>query len=245
VLFDLTARWRISASFNEAFRAPALRELFIGGQHFPGNRYVPNPDLQPESATSYELGLRYSRKGLLTGADRLRGRVALFRNDIDDFIEQRVRGANAPTPLADTTRFDNVGEARIDGLELELDWRIADYRVHLFAARLRGDDRELGIPLESIPGDEVGLRIERSVRSLFVGGQIVHTAEQDRLFVTPFGAQPTPAHTRLDLFTTWQATPALRINARIDNLTDTTYRRHLTLINQPGRSIKLQAAYVF
>ncbi len=245
VLFDLTARWRLSASFNEAFRAPALRELFIGGQHFPGNRYLPNPDLQPESATSYEVGLRYSRKGLLTDADRLRGRVALFRNDIEDFIEQRVRGANAPPPLTDTTRFDNVGEARIDGLELELDWRIADYRVHLFAARLRGDDRELGIPLESIPGDEIGLRLERSVRSLFVGGQVVHTAEQDRLFVTPFGAQPTPAHTRVDLFATWQATAALRIHARIDNLADATYRRHLTLINQPGRSIKLQADYRF
>lgn len=245
LLYDLGPSWRVSASFSEAFRAPALRELFIGGQHFPGNRYVPNPDLKPESAESWELGLRYSRKGVLTADDRLRARFALFRNDIEDFIEQRVRGATAPPPLTDTTRFDNVGTARIEGLELELDWRIADYRFNLFGARLRGDDREQDIPLESIPGDEVGLRIERTVRSLFVGGQVVHTAEQDRLFVTPFGAQPTPAHTRIDLFATWQATPALRINARVDNLTDTTYRRHLTLINQPGRSIKLQAAYVF
>jgi hemoglobin/transferrin/lactoferrin receptor protein len=245
VMFDLTRRWQLSASFSEAFRAPALRELFIGGRHFPGNFYVPNPALKPESAASYELGLRYSRKALLTADDRLRGRASLFRNDIDDFIEQRVRGAGAPAPLTNTTRFDNVGEARIEGVELELDWSVAAYRVRLFGARLRGDDRELGIPLESIPGDEIGLRLERSGRSLLFGGQAVHTAEQDRLFVTPFGARPTPSHTRIDLFASWQATPALRIDVRIDNLTDATYRRHLTLINQPGRSIELQAGYRF
>jgi hemoglobin/transferrin/lactoferrin receptor protein len=245
VLFELTSDWQLSASLNEAFRAPALRELFIGGRHFPGNTYIPNPELRPESARSWELGLRYSRSGVLTDGDRVRGRLSWFRNDIEDFIEQRVRGANAPPPLTDTTRFDNVGEARIVGVELELEWRLAAWRARLFGARLRGDDRELGVPLESIPADEIGLRLERSVRSMLFGGQAVYVAEQDRLFVTPFGAQPTPSHTRIDLFARWQATAAFVVSARIDNLTDATYRRHLTLINQPGRSVKLEAAYRF
>jgi hemoglobin/transferrin/lactoferrin receptor protein len=245
ILFDLTDRWRLSASLNQAFRAPALRELFIGGQHFPGNTYVPNPDLRPESATSYELGLRYEAGSVLIDGDRFRGRLAVFRNDIEDFIEQRVRGATAPPPLTDTTRFDNVGKARIEGAEFELRWRRGVYRVDLFGVRLRGDDRELGIPLESIPGDEVGLRVERSRGGLLLGARLVHTAEQDRLFVTPFGAQPTPSHTLLDLFAGWQISPSLRLNARIDNLTDETYRRHLTLINQPGRSVQVQLRYAF
>jgi hemoglobin/transferrin/lactoferrin receptor protein len=122
---------------------------------------------------------------------------------------------------------------------------LAAWRARLFGARLRGDDRELGVPLESIPGDEIGLRLERSVRSMLFGGQAVYVAEQDRLFVTPFGAQPTPSHTRIDLFARWQATAAFVVSARIDNLTDATYRKHLTLINQPGRSVKLEAAYRF
>ena len=245
VLFDLTDRLRLSASFNQAFRAPALRELFIGGQHFPGNTYVPNPDLRPESATSYELGLRYEAGSVLVEGDRLRGRLAVFRNDIDDFIEQRVRGGNAPPPLTDTTRFDNVGQARIDGAEFELRWRRGAVQLDLFGVKLRGDDRELGIPLESIPGDEIGVRLERQRGDLLLGGQLVYTAEQDRLFVTPFGAQPTPSHTLLDLFMGWQIQPSLRLNARVDNLTDETYRRHLTLINQPGRSVQVQLRYAF
>ena len=244
-LFELGRGWRISASFNEAFRAPALRELFIGGQHFPGNFYIPNPELQPESATSYELGLRFSRKGLLAANDRVRARLAAFRNDIDDFIEQRVRGGDAPPPFTNTTRFDNVGEARIEGLEAELDWRLADWHARVFGARLRGDDRELGIPLESIPGDELGLRVERYLGDILLGGQVVHTARQDRLLGGEFRRQPTPSHTLIDFFMSWQVTQALRYNARVDNLADQTFRRHLTLINQPGRSVKVQASYQF
>ena len=245
VLFDLGQDWAVSASFNEAFRAPALRELFIGGQHFPGNFYIPNPDLQPESARNYELGLRFDRAGVISPEDRLRARLSVFRNDIDDFIEQRVRGAGAAAPFTNTTRFDNVGKARVEGLEAELSWRAGDYRVDLFGARLRGDDRQLGIPLESIPGDELGLRVERSWRAFLLGGRLIHTFEQDRVLDGMHRAQPTPSSTLVDLFASWQATRAVRVNARIDNLTDVTYRRHLTLINQPGRSVKLHASYLF
>ncbi len=245
VLFDLTPALRVTASFNEAFRAPALREQFIGGQHFPGNRYIPNPELEPESATSYELGLRFERADALFDDDRLRARFAVFRNDVEDFIEQRVRGSDAPPALTDTTRFDNVGEARIEGFEIELDWRFRDWRARLFGAKLRGDDRELDIPLESIPGDEIGLRAERRIANFLIGGQMVHTRAQDRLLGGQHRRQPTPSHTLVDLFMSWQLTARVDLNARIDNLTDQTYRRHLTLINQPGRSVKLQAAYRF
>ena len=245
ILFDLTADWALSASFNEAFRAPALRELFIGGQHFPGNFYIPNPDLKPESARNYELGLRFDRSGVISANDRLRARLSLFRNDIDDFIEQRVRGADTPPPFTNTTRFDNVGKARIDGLEAELGWRSGDYHLNLFGTRLRGDDRTLGIPLESIPGDELGFRLERQLVDVRIGGQIVHSFEQDRVLGGMHRTQPTPSHTLIDLFASWQATDRLRINARIDNLGNETYRRHLTLINQPGRSFRVQASYAF
>ena len=245
ILFDLNQDWTLSASLNEAFRAPALRELFIGGQHFPGNLYVPNPDLKPESARNYELGLRFERAGVLTANDRLRARLSLFRNDIDDFIEQRVRGAEADPPFTNTTRFENVGKARIDGVEAEIRWLAGDYHLNLFGSRVRGDDRTLGIPLESIPGDELGLRLERQWMNTLLGGQIVHSFEQDRVLGGPNRAAPTPSHTLIDLFASWQASDRLRINARIDNLTNETYRRHLTLINQPGRSVRLQASYVF
>jgi hemoglobin/transferrin/lactoferrin receptor protein len=245
LLFELTPGWTVTASFNEAFRAPALRELFIGGQHFPGNFYIPNPELQPESASNYELGLRFDRRGVLNANDRLRSRFAIFRNDIDNFIEQRVRGGDAPAPLTNTTRFDNVGRARVEGIEIEIDWQIGSYSTSIFGARIRGDDLELDIPLESIPGDEIGLRLERRLSTVDIGAQLVHSFEQDRLLGGMHRAQPTDAHTLIDLWATWQATPSLRISARLDNLTDETYRRHLTLINQPGRSIKLQAAYTF
>ncbi len=245
IVFDLSRDWSLTASFNEAFRAPALGELFIGGQHFPGNSYIPNPDLKPESARNYELGLRFDRSGVITRNDRLRARLAVFRNDVDDFIEQRVRGGDEPPPFTNTTRFDNVGKARIEGIEAEIQWRTGEYWISLFGARPRGDDRELGIPLESIPGDELGVRVERRFETVLLGGQVTHTARQDRVLGGMHRAQPTPAHTLVDVFVTWQATPNWQVNARIDNLFNETWRHHLTLINQPGRNLRLQIAYEF
>ncbi|MBS3824829.1 MAG: TonB-dependent receptor [Wenzhouxiangellaceae bacterium] len=160
-------------------------------------------------------------------------------------MEQRVRGADAAAPFTNNTRFDNVGEARIEGVEAGLDWRFGDWRANLYGVHLSGDDREQDIPLESIPGDEIGLRLERHVGPALLGGQLVHTAEQDRLLGGPHRRQSTPSHTVIDLFMAWQVTRDVRLNVRVENLADQTYRRHLTLGNQPGRSIKLQLGYQF
>ena len=45
--------WRVSV--GRGFRAPSLAELFVSTQAF-GFRVIPNPDLAPETAWSFELG---------------------------------------------------------------------------------------------------------------------------------------------------------------------------------------------
>jgi hemoglobin/transferrin/lactoferrin receptor protein len=37
-------------SYAEAFRAPSLTDLYVSGQHFPRNAFVPNPTLQPATS---------------------------------------------------------------------------------------------------------------------------------------------------------------------------------------------------
>ncbi|MCC5888164.1 MAG: TonB-dependent hemoglobin/transferrin/lactoferrin family receptor [Gammaproteobacteria bacterium] len=225
--------------YSEAFRAPNLRELYIGGQHFPGNNYLPNPDLKPETARNVELGLTHVRSDVMAEGDRLRSRVAIFRNDVDDFINQVVDGIN------NTTRFLNVAEARIEGVELSVDYEHSAWRARVFASRLRGDDRLAGLPLESIPGDEIGVVGARRWLGgqLETGTRVIYTAAQNRVPVGPHNAPQTPSHTLVDLFASWLPTPAWRLDLRVDNLTDTSYRRHLSLINDPGRSVRLQVSW--
>ncbi len=44
---------------------------------------------------------------------------------------------------------------------------------------------------------------------------------------------------------TWQPAKRLTVDAGIDNLMDTTYRRHLSQLNDPGRNARVQGIYRF
>lgn len=207
-------------SYAEAFRAPSLTELFIGGQHFPGNFFVPNANLRPETAKTYEAGANLRFRDALTEGDRLRGRVAIFRNDISDFIEQTVR--------ATTTTSANIGQARIEGIEAEFQYDAGSWFAGVGAAALRGTNRESNRPLGSIPAHRATLSggYRFAEQGLVVGTRLVLTDTQDRLpNATSF--RVTAASAVWDLYASWQPgfAPGLRVDVGANNVLDATYRR--------------------
>jgi len=97
--FDLTGSTKLIAAAGSAFRAPTANDRYgFGG----------NPDLQPEKARNYELGLK-QQFGTHQAVD-----LRLFRTDVRDLIE-------ALAPLY--TAF-NVADSRSDGVQLN--WNYAD-----------------------------------------------------------------------------------------------------------------------
>ena len=228
-------------SYAQAFRAPSLRELYVGGQHFPGNDYEPNPDLQPEVARNKEAGLRYMRSNLRTHQDELMFRANVFQNDISDFIEQVVDNVN------NITRFENVDNARIRGMEAELNYATGRYYLALSGAVLRGDDRGKDLPLQSIPADQLRLELARrlSDAQLDMGVRLSLVRAQNRVPGTPHTIDPTPAYEVLDLFASWYPNDHLTVNVGLDNVTNETYRHHLSPINERGRNIKIAVGYRF
>lgn len=247
--FTLGLRDDLSAyvSYAEAFRAPSLRELFVGGQHFPGNTFLPNPEIRPERAHNIETGLRWSRADVRTDGDRVRAQLSVYQNDIDDFIEQVVRGGGDPN-MPNTTRFENVTEARLRGIEMELRYDHPRFTAALIGSRIRGDDGTQGDPLASIPADEWLLSAGwRPSAALEMGGRATYASTQDRLpFTTdPDAAGAAPSYALADLYTTWRLNAAVRIDARVDNVFDRQYRRAVNLVPNPGRNLRIQLAYEF
>lgn len=240
---QITASYRFTpdllayASYSRAFRAPGLRQLFVGGPHFPGNEYIPNPGLKPEEAANKEIGLRYTGRAVLTGTDRLELTLNGYQNDIDDFIEQVVSGA--------TTQFVNVGEARVRGIEALARYETDGFYLLAGYQRLRGDDLERGEPLQSIPADEVVMTAARrwGAIDLETGVRLSISRAQDRVPSRPFTIDATPSHETLDLFATWRPGEALRIDFGVSNALDQAYRRHLSQIKQPGRTVRISFAY--
>ena len=70
--YTLTPGWDLFGGYSEAFRAPSLTNLYVGGVHFGNNFFEPNPDLKPEKARNKELGLSYNGRGVWQAQDRLR-----------------------------------------------------------------------------------------------------------------------------------------------------------------------------
>ncbi len=92
----------LRANISQGYSYPTLGQLFLtttGG----GQTIVGNPDLDPETSTTFELGARVNRGGTLIDA-------ALFYTEAEDYIATVFRGQ--------TGTYENVDGATSYGLEL-------------------------------------------------------------------------------------------------------------------------------
>ncbi|ACJ01199.1 TonB-dependent hemoglobin/transferrin/lactoferrin family receptor [Rhodospirillum centenum] len=248
--FDATPWMTLYASYATAFRSPSLTELYNSGLHFPGvcpipgrpciipnNFFVPNPDLEPESGATVEIGGNLDFDDVFLARDRLLLKAALFRNDVDDFIEQAVLISQGQT----TRR--NVQDAIIKGMEVELTYDSPTWFGSVSGSLLRGEDDDTGLSLDSIPADRLVLTAGRTLPEydLSAGWRTTLADEQDRVA----SAEPTAGYVIHDLFVVWQPREALRLDLGIDNIFDKAYRRHLSSIPERGRTFKVAAGVSF
>jgi iron complex outermembrane receptor protein len=108
---------------------------------------------------------------------------------------------------------------------------------------VRGWLQDTDDPLPRIPPFRLRTGLRYQYNAFQAGGEIIHAAEQDRVF----GEEtPTDGYTIGKVFAAYsiQAGAATHtITARLDNVADTTYRNHLSLIKElvpeMGRNFKL------
>lgn len=125
-------------SVGRKTRFPTLFELYSG----QFGRNIPNPNLGEEKAINYELGIQ---KPLPLDSW---GSITLFRSDLKDKIAKK-------TVTANTTQYQNIGEARHTGLEFAVASGIIpknDFELHYtyIDAENRSPDRTSD-HLEEIP----------------------------------------------------------------------------------------------
>lgn len=103
------------ASLGSGYRAPSVAEAFTSTSA-AGLVVIPNPDLKPESSVSGEVGWnRYF------GTDAMAD-VALYYNYFWDMIEGRF--ISDPPRFVNSIRFENITEARVYGVEVNLNWQV-------------------------------------------------------------------------------------------------------------------------
>ena len=235
-LYELNPNWSVFSSVAYTERLPTMDEAFDGEGYG-------NLDLEAETAITYELGASYSTNSIFAPGDALVAKATLFRNNTENLIEN-VRSMNPGVP---GIPYRNVGEAYIQGLEVEGAYNTSRFFGSLAYTLIRGKGRNASgdplQPLTTIPADELSLTLGTRfpAYNLEVGLRSVLTARQDDL---PEGEETSPGHSIHNLFVTWRpeegilADTAFRLG--IENLFNVQYQEHLSY--DPGRARTLRAS---
>lgn len=217
--------------WGRGFNAPRLQDLYVSGLHFPGqppafpnNFFQANPDLKPETADSFETGLRgrtstwtYSLTGFLTLAN--------------DFIMRDVNVA------AGTTQLNNIDRATLYGAELGVKNTIGKWIVGLTSSAVRGINRRADEPIADTPADRFRLSADFAFAdSLIVGGETEVVLGQQRV---PNGVTATGGYTIFNALANWNVDKDWAFGAKLGNVLNRAYRRHGSQIDEAGLDVRV------
>ena len=140
-LYRATGDFTVRASYGQGFRAPDFKDLYLDFSNpTSGYQVLGNPQLQPESSNSWNLGLEYRFGSVLLG------RLHAYRNNLKNLIEAERVGTSALG--GSKFQYFNVSEAFTEGIEVELATRsVSGFSAAIGYAYLNGEDKETGLTL--------------------------------------------------------------------------------------------------
>lgn len=239
--WQLSRRYKLTATWGTAFHAPTFNDLY-----YPTPAGAPpfsNPQLQPETSRSAELGFEGHW-------DALRASLHAFQTDVHDLI----------TYLPPDYTPINLDRARIRGLELEGSWRRGAWTL---AGQLTGlDPVDRSPSVAGAPATYGNLlpRRARSSASIDIGRTFAHRASisargrwEGRRFDDIANTVPLGGYFLLDVLADAEIGKGWSLEGRITNALGRTYYTAAAIddpmnpayYNQPGREADLTVRYRF
>lgn len=217
--YDFTDEIRATASYGTAFVAPSFNELF-----FP---FFGNPDILPAESDSYELTVRGSHANF-------DWRASVYKTDVTNLIQ-----FDFNTELA-----GNIGEAELEGLELEVSTQVAQWDISAGLDFLSADD--------AITGNQLSDRAEQSIRLTAkrdFGGFDIRFDVRGEDGRVEFGDVDLSSYVLFDVSGSYSINDQWSVQANIDNIFDKDYTVNLVSrtqrFNTEGIQAKLTLKYDF
>ncbi|WP_313110496.1 TonB-dependent receptor domain-containing protein [Stutzerimonas nitrititolerans] len=205
----------IKGGGGRGFKAPSLKQLSPGYSAIGGSGMFTihgNPDLEPETNTTYEISADYQADGWSLNA-------GIFQNNVRGLI-QTVCVSDCGQRGREVRNYDNVDKARIRGLELgggvdlpaNLRW---DLNYTYLDAIYRSADRHLGDRARHLANTRLqwspGAAFSAQLRGEYVGSQLTYSSN------TAYGI---PAYSLWHLELSQRITDDISLRGGIENLTD-------------------------
>ena len=218
--FEVNESWQLMASYGSAFRGPNLNE-----QYSPGwaGLFAGNPDLDPESSASGELGLRWqhSQAGALS--------ISAYRTEVEDLIAFNGEAFQAI----------NIKQARLKGVEFDYQYQGTYWFFNANATLQDAKDSDSGEPLLRRPDEKAFLSLERRFdNGSWLGLEWLYNGDR-----YDFAGISLDSYQLVNLFSGWQFAPSWRMELRGENLADEVYEP-VYGFNAPGRSWFISLAWI-
>ncbi|AYF87635.1 TonB-dependent vitamin B12 receptor [Pseudomonas sp. DY-1] len=219
--YAMTDAVRFSLSYGTAFKAPSFNELY-----YPG---YGNPDLDAETSESFEAGLAGQHEWGHWS-------INAYRTHVDDLIAY-------DSTLGLYGGPNNIGKARIDGLELVLGSQWLGWSWNANASFLdtenRSADTNAGNELPRRAREVFNLDLDRRIGQFGVGAT-VHA--EGRSYNDLANRERVAGYATVDLRGEYWLTEEWRLQAKVTNLLDADYETALDY-NQPGQAVYFTVRY--
>lgn len=241
----LNYRWSPAASLRtslgRAFRAPTVYELYRTWLSSTGVTYKGNPDLAPETATTWDFGGDFKP---WQGAEL---KATVYFNQLRDMIYRR-------TVTSTLSEYINAGRARGKGLELDLRQNLGADWTLLASATINktrilenaASPASVGQQFTQVPKQTANLGAEWQQGAWSASGMVRYVsrryatdANTDRVSGVPGSYD---AYTTVDLKATYRIDKHLKLALSIDNALNKDY---FASYRTPGRSYFLELSGQF
>ncbi|MGI9234076.1 MAG: TonB-dependent receptor plug domain-containing protein [Woeseiaceae bacterium] len=211
----------IRINWGEAFKTPSFFAL--------GHPLVGNPNLVPETATSFDVGYRRS----ISNSGSLE--LSIYRSEFEDLID------------FDPMLFTNVNRSRVvsEGVEFTAQWAVtSSVDVDLHASYSDTDIRDSDARLRSRPHWRGGVSVDWRIDDHWLFAASFLSLGEFWESSIPTGGLTLDGYQRLDIALSYDTNERVRIGLAIDNALDEDYYE---AVGFPAAGIRgrVNAAYRF
>lgn len=243
-MYAVSPNVELTGLIGRGFRSPNIQErAYNGSVSEPGFWVVQNPDLTSERSLNYEVGFKLTY-------DRYYGGVNVFYNDVRDLITFVELGEDPNTGL-NLIQYDNIEDATIKGIEIELETLFAkSWTMITNFSYTEGDDDNTGEPLGFIPPYKfvLGFRYQApkwwwETTGRFVGEQTRVPSPEN--IADPEDDVPIGDFITVDMRAGYKFDSGLNLRATLGNIFNELYSEPFNLRPEPARYLRVSVGFSF
>ncbi len=253
-----TKEWQINVNASTGFRSPNIDDVSKIFDSEPGNVIVPNPDLKPEYAQNFEIGI------IRSYANKARFEITGFYTHLKDAMVRRdftLNGLDSimyDGTLSQVEALVNADAADVYGASFSFEFLFTNsLRTHHDITFTDGKDSD-GYPIRHAPPTFGSSHLIYEIPKLFVdlyanySGQLDYEdlapSEQDKpyMYATNANGNPySPSWWTLNLKFNYNLTENIILGGGTENILNKRYRTYSSGIVSPGINFVLSALFKF